>query len=309
MRVAPSEEGRAKVPAVLLHRTPLDSPPSGPWELSRRTGQGGATPGPGVGKTETEARCAALGGRPDAGLRPRVLIVHPRRHVADVLSTILGPLRLDFEHAEGEPGVMSRVGQPFSLMLVVADPADDQALALLGFTRRKQPWLPVVVLTCEPRAAFARQALRLGAVAVLGYPCPPAKLREVVSDTLRATTPHYPLSSPLDRTEPLPAGPASQLTGPCNGPEPGGWSVLPSPNGPSGSRPQPPCPGPTSAVLPPTTGDPSRPGTLKDDLAVYERLLVWRALRATGGNREKTAQALGINRTTLYYKMKRYGLL
>jgi DNA-binding NtrC family response regulator len=52
----------------------------------------------------------------------------------------------------------------------------------------------------------------------------------------------------------------------------------------------------------------ARPGPLKRDLEVYERLLIWRALRAFLGSREKTAAALGINRTTLYYKMKKYNL-
>ncbi len=48
--------------------------------------------------------------------------------------------------------------------------------------------------------------------------------------------------------------------------------------------------------------------TLKEALAEPERELILRALDANGHNRQVTATQLGINRTTLYKKMKRYGL-
>lgn len=48
--------------------------------------------------------------------------------------------------------------------------------------------------------------------------------------------------------------------------------------------------------------------TLKQALATPERQLILEALEAHHWNRQATAQALGINRTTLYKKMKRLGL-
>ncbi len=39
-----------------------------------------------------------------------------------------------------------------------------------------------------------------------------------------------------------------------------------------------------------------------------ERQTIVRALAATGGERGKTARLLGIGRTTLYRKMKQYGI-
>jgi transcriptional regulator of acetoin/glycerol metabolism len=39
-----------------------------------------------------------------------------------------------------------------------------------------------------------------------------------------------------------------------------------------------------------------------------ERRTIARALEATGGERGKTARLLGIGRTTLYRKMKQYGI-
>jgi two-component system response regulator HydG len=49
-------------------------------------------------------------------------------------------------------------------------------------------------------------------------------------------------------------------------------------------------------------------GTLKEALADPERHLIIDALEANGWNRQKTARILGINRTTLYKKMKKYGI-
>ena len=50
-------------------------------------------------------------------------------------------------------------------------------------------------------------------------------------------------------------------------------------------------------------------GPLKRTLEVPERWLILRALRHEGGNRQATARLLGINRTTLFNKMRKYHLL
>jgi len=47
---------------------------------------------------------------------------------------------------------------------------------------------------------------------------------------------------------------------------------------------------------------------LKQALQTPEKELILRALKAHHGSRQATARALGINRTTLYKKMKRYGI-
>jgi DNA-binding NtrC family response regulator len=47
---------------------------------------------------------------------------------------------------------------------------------------------------------------------------------------------------------------------------------------------------------------------LKSALAAPERQIIMRVLEANQWNRQATAEALGINRTTLYKKMKRLGL-
>ena len=48
--------------------------------------------------------------------------------------------------------------------------------------------------------------------------------------------------------------------------------------------------------------------TLKEALEGPERAIILEVLESNGWNRNSTADALGINRTTLYKKMKRLGL-
>ncbi len=52
-----------------------------------------------------------------------------------------------------------------------------------------------------------------------------------------------------------------------------------------------------------------RPLALKRALEIPEREIIERTLKRHGGNRQRTAQALDINRTTLFNKMRKYGLL
>jgi transcriptional regulator with PAS, ATPase and Fis domain len=58
----------------------------------------------------------------------------------------------------------------------------------------------------------------------------------------------------------------------------------------------------------PVGDDVYRPLSLKLALEEPEKRIIERALRASNWNRQTTAQVLEINRTTLYKKMKRYGL-
>ena len=51
-----------------------------------------------------------------------------------------------------------------------------------------------------------------------------------------------------------------------------------------------------------------RTGTLKDALEGPERQIIYEVLESNNWNRNQTAEQLGINRTTLYKKMKRLGL-
>ena len=58
----------------------------------------------------------------------------------------------------------------------------------------------------------------------------------------------------------------------------------------------------------PPSADDLENSSLKEALANPERHLIINALDTHGWNRQKTAETLGINRTTLYKKMKKYDI-
>lgn len=62
------------------------------------------------------------------------------------------------------------------------------------------------------------------------------------------------------------------------------------------------------AAAPAAVSGPGGSGTLKQALGVPERQIILEMLQAHQWNRNATADALGINRTTLYKKMKRLGI-
>ena len=80
----------------------------------------------------------------------------------------------------------------------------------------------------------------------------------------------------------------------------------------------------TSGHLAPSLSHPRRPAVggshpgrtcplsirpLKEALEEPEKRIIIQALQALNWNRQETARVLDINRTTLYKKMKKYGLL
>jgi DNA-binding NtrC family response regulator len=65
------------------------------------------------------------------------------------------------------------------------------------------------------------------------------------------------------------------------------------------------CPMPQAAAQP---DEPWTPMTLDEALREPEKRILLRALEANAWNRQRTAEQLGINRTTLYKKMKQHGL-
>jgi len=65
-------------------------------------------------------------------------------------------------------------------------------------------------------------------------------------------------------------------------------------------------------VRPENTPSPHLPmgiRSLKEALAEPEKRLIIQALQTSNWNRQETAQVLGVNRTTLYKKMKKYKII
>src|SRR5262249_55026150 len=70
------------------------------------------------------------------------------------------------------------------LVLAGVDPSDAEALELLMYVRRKHREVPVVLLFPRLNPERAKEALRMGAMAVLKYPVPAAELRAAVLQAL-----------------------------------------------------------------------------------------------------------------------------
>ena len=70
------------------------------------------------------------------------------------------------------------------LVLAGVDPLDAEALELLTYVRRKHREVPVILLFPRLHPERAKEALRMGAMAVLKYPVPAAELRAAVLQAL-----------------------------------------------------------------------------------------------------------------------------
>jgi two-component system nitrogen regulation response regulator NtrX len=66
---------------------------------------------------------------------------------------------------------------------------------------------------------------------------------------------------------------------------------------------------PAEAVPAPVDGEAGSGGTLAEAREAFERGFILRRYRECGGNMSRTAEALGVERSNLYRKMKAYGLL
>jgi DNA-binding NtrC family response regulator len=228
--------------------------------------------------------------------RLRLLVVHPQRHVADVLATILSPLTLDCDHTEGRSGVVERVGQPISMILHVVSPTAPDALELLAYSRQKQPWVQVLVLFTSPHPTRAVEAIERGAAAVLSYPCVPQELRTAVSEILHAPCPTCAPRCGCREFDDEPD--VAPRIAPSETRVDVSWIEPTEPRSPARA----------AELLLPHNRECTCLGPLREDLQVYERLLILRALRALDWDRQETARVLRIHRSTLYHKMNRYGL-
>jgi DNA-binding NtrC family response regulator len=115
----------------------------------------------------------------------RILILYPDTAGLALLTSMLKSLGHFIEEAANDR-VAVRLMERNNIDLVLAgvDPTDDDALELLMYVRRKHREVPVVLLFPRLHPERAKEALRLGAMAVLKYPVPAAELRAAVLQAL-----------------------------------------------------------------------------------------------------------------------------
>jgi DNA-binding NtrC family response regulator len=139
----------------------------------------------------------------------RILIVCPDPQGLSLLTSMLRSLgHLIEEAATDRVAVRLMERNPINLVLASVDPGDAEALELLTYVRRKYPAIPVVLMFPRVHPERAKEALRLGAMAVLKYPVPAAELRAAVLQALEqsaAEPAEVPSSPTLAFHAPAPA--------------------------------------------------------------------------------------------------------
>ena len=128
----------------------------------------------------------------------RILILYPDPAGLALLTSMLKSLGHIIEEATTDR-VAVRLMERNNIDLVLAgvDPLDGEALELLTYVRRKHREVPVILLFPRLHPERAKEALRLGAMAVLKYPVPAAELRAAVLQALERceTRPAEPAAS------------------------------------------------------------------------------------------------------------------
>ncbi len=150
----------------------------------------------------------------------RILILYPDPAGLALLTSMLKSLGHVIEEATTDRAAVRLMERNnIDLVLAGVDPLDGEALELLTYVRRKHREVPVILLFPRLHPERAKEALRLGAMAVLKYPVPAAELRAAVLQALerseaRPTESATAAASPsLPGTRPLAAvAPAGELT-------------------------------------------------------------------------------------------------
>ena len=115
----------------------------------------------------------------------RILIVCPEPQGLSLLTSMLKSLGHLIEEAPTDRAAVRFMERnPVNLVLASVDPGDTEALELLSYVRRKHYEVPVILMFGRVHPERAKEALRLGAMAVLKYPVPAAELRAAVLQAL-----------------------------------------------------------------------------------------------------------------------------
>ncbi len=129
--------------------------------------------------------------------KAQILIVNPEPHALALLGSMLQSLGHSILEAPNDSAAAKKIErEPVDLVIGWIDPEDGDALELLNYLRRKHPDLPVLLVFSRVHAERTREALRMGATAVLRYPLPATELRAVVIQSLESRRPIAPVVTP-----------------------------------------------------------------------------------------------------------------
>ena len=141
----------------------------------------------------------------------RILILYPDPAGLALLTSMLKSLGHMIEEATTDrAAVRSMERNDVDLVLAGVDPLDAEALELLTYVRRKHREVPVILLFPRLHPERAKEALRMGAMAVLKYPVPAAELRAAVLQALERCEART--TDPASPQAPAAASPKSPVT-------------------------------------------------------------------------------------------------
>jgi len=218
--------------------------------------------------------------------RTRLLLVHPETSGLALLASMLRPLGHELIECTGARDRLQRLSSPPKLILIALDPTKALTRELLADIRGEYPDTPIIVLTTAEDPEGFRRTFRVGVTSVLPFPLPARQLQAAVTQALDSVAVR---SIPIDES---PVRPERQRPGPER-----------RPTRDEGSSPAHDNRAPEEGHTAPTIQP------LKVALEGPEKEIILRALQACEWNRRETANALDISRSTLYHKMKSYGLL
>lgn len=241
--------------------------------------------------------------------RTQLLLVHRDPSALSLLEAMLrGPTFEVAEATDNRVALQMLAVRTPGLVLMGVDPDEPDALGLLSYTHRHYPSAPRLLMFSRPHDGLGRQALRMGATAVLRFPLPANQLRASILQALEAV--EEPQRSARPVAVPAVAEPPRRsMVDVRTGGEASEPRVRPTAEAGDGVD---PCslsadrPGrQIGADLPVETA--IRP--LKEALEGPEREYILHALETFEWNRNRTAEALDLDRSTLFKKMRKYGLL
>lgn len=150
--------------------------------------------------------------------KAQILIVNPEPNSMSLIGSMLHSLGHEIVEAQNDPAAVKRIErEPVDIVISWADPDDSDCLELLSYIRRKQPHIPVLLIFSKIHQERNREAMRMGASAVLRYPIPPNEIRASVIQALQdrrpqtASTPAPATTSmTMPQVSPTPQAPQTQ---------------------------------------------------------------------------------------------------
>jgi DNA-binding NtrC family response regulator len=236
---------------------------------------------------------------PATSSQRNLLLVQSDTSQRTLMTSMLEALGYPVATAQDEQEALGLLAhRPFGLVLLGAEPDEARARDFLLQLRRRTSPIPAILLSKSDKAERAQDAVRRGASAVLRVPVPTSRLRAAVLQAMGLGDGHAVRPTPAPASTPE-AQERLELP-PLMLPPPVPPLVVLALAAPAAVT-RPAIRSPKAVVV---LAEQIKP--LKEALKEPERRIILEALEAFDWGRQETADALGIDRSTLFKKMREY---